>query len=405
MEKIPILLILLGHIWVDASQGILPVVLVKLKELFALTYFQAGLAMAVLNITSSVIQPIFGYISDRFYTGWFIPMGILWTALSMGLLGWAPSYQLSLILLGLAGLGTAAFHPRALMTVFRVSGSRRGFGVGLFSTSGNLGFALGPLVGGLLVFQLGLHATMGLLFPAVALVLLILVYPGDLLKRDTHGRTGPKTAFHRESYPIPWFSLTGVCLIVVLRSWVYMSFMTYLPMFFKNLGVDPKAGSLMLTVFLVGGAASGLYGGHLSDRIGRRRVMIASMLLFPLFMSFMLMSSGLWLWVLAGASGAALLASFSVTTVLAQELLPGHVGLASGLVLGLAFGTGGVGTALSGYIADVLGLYPTLRVLAFVPVAGALLAVMIKETWRYENGKIEGKILGRETGDHVPRKT
>lgn len=201
MEKIPILLILLGHIWVDASQGILPVVLVKLKELFALTYFQAGLAMAVLNITSSVIQPVFGYISDRFYTGWFIPVGILWTALSMGLLGWAPSYQLSLILLGLAGLGTAAFHPRALMTVFLVSGSRRGLGVGLFSTSGNLGFALGPLVGGLLVFQLGLHATMGLLFPAVALVLFILIYPGDLLKRDTQGRTGPQTAFSKESYP------------------------------------------------------------------------------------------------------------------------------------------------------------------------------------------------------------
>jgi FSR family fosmidomycin resistance protein-like MFS transporter len=161
MEKIPILLILLGHIWVDASQGILPVILVKLKELFALTYFQAGLAMAVLNITSSVIQPVFGCISDRFYSGWFIPVGILWTALSMGLLGWAPSYQLSLILLGFAGLGTAAFHPRALMTVFLVSGSRRGFGVGLFSTGGNLGFALGPVVGGLLVFQLGFHATMG----------------------------------------------------------------------------------------------------------------------------------------------------------------------------------------------------------------------------------------------------
>ena len=139
---------------------------------------------------------------------------------------------------------------------------------------------------------------------------------------------------------------------------------------------------MLLTVFLVGGAASGLYGGHLSDRIGRRRVMIASMLLFPFFMSFMLMSSGLWLWVLAGASGAALLASFSVTTVLAQELLPGHVGLASGLVLGLAFGTGGVGTALSGYIADMIGLYQALWFLTFVPILGALLTALIKERGR-----------------------
>jgi len=122
MEKVPLLLIFIGHIWVDASQGILPVALAKLKELFALNYFQVGLMMMALNLTSSVIQPLFGYISDRFRTGWFVPFGILWTALTMGMLGWSPNYLFAVLLVGFAGLGTAAFHPRAMMAVYLISG-------------------------------------------------------------------------------------------------------------------------------------------------------------------------------------------------------------------------------------------------------------------------------------------
>jgi MFS family permease len=95
MQKIPLLLLFVGHVWVDTSQGILPVALVKLKELFSLSYFQVGFIMAVLNLTSSVIQPIFGYISDRFSTGWFVPAGILWTAFAMGLLGWSANYPVA----------------------------------------------------------------------------------------------------------------------------------------------------------------------------------------------------------------------------------------------------------------------------------------------------------------------
>jgi len=93
MQTTPILLMFLGHVWVDASQAILPVALVKLKDLFALSYFQVGLIMGVLNLTSSVIQPVFGYISDRFSTGWFVPAGILWTSFAMGLLGWSMGHQ------------------------------------------------------------------------------------------------------------------------------------------------------------------------------------------------------------------------------------------------------------------------------------------------------------------------
>ena len=135
------------------------------------------------------------------------------------------------------------------------------WGAAVFSTGGNLGFAIGPVIGGLLVLELGLHATLGLLLPAVLLVLIILFYPGDFLKREAPGRTESQTGLHQEAYPIPWLSLIAICLIVTLRAWVYMSFLTYLPMFFQNQGINPKVGSMMLAVFLVGGAAGGLYGG------------------------------------------------------------------------------------------------------------------------------------------------
>jgi FSR family fosmidomycin resistance protein-like MFS transporter len=386
MQKIPLLLLFLGHVWVDASQAILPVALVKLKELFSLSFFQVGVIMAVLNLTSSVIQPVFGYISDRFSTGWFVPVGILWTAFAMGLLGWVANYPMAVLLVGLAGLGTAAFHPRAMMAVYLVSGSRLGFGAALFSTGGNLGFALGPVVGSFLVLGFGLHATLGLLAPGVLLCLIILFYRGDFLKPDPAVQAKSSKDLRRQLSNIPWMSLIAVCLIVTLRSWVYVSFLTYLPMFFQTQGIQLQTGSLMLTVYLVGGAVAGLYGGHLSDKVGRRRVIVISMLIYPILASLMILSKGGWIWLLAGASGAALLASFAVTIVVAQELMPQYLGLVSGLILGLVFGTGGLGTAFSGFLADKIGLYQVFWILALAPVLGAVLAVFIR-TGRSEKRK------------------
>jgi FSR family fosmidomycin resistance protein-like MFS transporter len=377
MEKIPLLLMFLGHIWVDASQGILPIVLPKLKEALALNYFQVGLVVTVLNLTSSVIQPIFGYLSDKIRTGWFVPVGIFWTACMMGFLGWAPSYLTVILLVGFAGLGTAAFHPRAMMVIHLVSGSRKGLGTAVFSTGGNIGFALGPMVGSLLVLGFGLYATIGLVVPGALMALTIFFWPGDFLKREAPAK-GETRSGDEGLHSILWGSLILTCLIVALRSWVYISFITYLPMFLQEQGLPLKTGSLMLTVFLAGGAAAGLYGGHLSDRVGRRRVIIVSMLLYPIFMSLMILSSGPILWLLAAASGAALLASFSVTIVLAQEILPRNLGLASGLILGLGFGMGGLGAAVSGWIADMVGLYKTVWVLALLPVLGSLVGAFVR---------------------------
>jgi FSR family fosmidomycin resistance protein-like MFS transporter len=376
MEFGPVFLMFLGHVFVDTSQGTLPIVLTRLKDVFELNYFQIGMMMMVLNLTSSVIQPIFGLISDKFRTGWFVPVGILWTSIAMGLIGWAPNYPVALLLVGCAGIGTAAFHPRAMMAVYLVSGNKRGLAAAIFSTGGNLGFALGPLLGSLLVVGYGLHATVSIIPVGLLLSLVVFFYPSDFLRQWKKKKVSADTG---DSAPqiIPWISLIAVCLIVVLRSWVYMSSITYLPLFFQERGVTLTSGSMILTLFLACGAVAGLFGGHLSDVFSRKSVIIATGVIYPLLAAGMLKTSGPLMWIFAGASGAALLASFSVTIVLAQDLLPRYLGFASGLILGLGFGTGGLGTALTGFLADINGLHTTFWILAFVPLVGAVLALFI----------------------------
>jgi FSR family fosmidomycin resistance protein-like MFS transporter len=265
-----------------------------------------------------------------------------------------------------------------MMAVFLVSGSKRGLGAAIFSTGGNLGFALGPVVGGLLVIGFGLHATLGLVPLGILLFVVLVLYPGDFLKKESHGSSAVSKHPDELTAPIPWVSLISICLIVTLRSWVYMSAITYLPMYFETQGVQLKSGSVLLTIYLACGAAAGLYGGHLSDKIGRKFVIVVSALIYPFLASLMLITSGPWVWLSVGASGAALLASFSVTIVLAQELMPRYVGLASGLILGLGFGTGGLGSALSGFLADMFGLYTTFWILALAPLLIAILVIFIK---------------------------
>ncbi|MFO7785935.1 MAG: MFS transporter, partial [Desulfatiglandales bacterium] len=157
-----------------------------------------------------------------------------------------------------------------------------------------------------------------------------------------------------------------------------VSFIAYLPMYLQTRDVPLAKASLTLTVFLVGGALAGLYGGHLSDRIGRRVVVVGSLLVYPVLAALMLLNDGVWVWFLAGVAGAALLASFSVTVVWIQELLPGNLGLASGLSLGLGFGTGGLGAAFTGYLADTIGIHGSMWVLALVPALGAFAAMPVR---------------------------
>lgn len=376
MKRILLFFIMAGHIVVDLSQNILPVILPIHKAAFGLTYSQAGLVATLLSVTSSMIQPLFGLISDRWKTDWFISLGILWTALFMGLTGLSPNYSLLLLSVTLAGLGTAAFHPRATMEVNYISGNRRGLAMAVYTLGGNLGFALGPIFAATLVLRWGVSSTAWLLVLSVPFAAVLY----GLRKEMAPPPSSPKPSRGKIQWSrLPWQELLVLSLLVTLRSWTYQGFVIYLPLFLQGKGIPLTVGSRLLFVFLLSGAIAGLLGGHLSDRWGRKRVIAGSLLLFSPFMLLALWVSGPWVPLFLALAGTMLLAGFSVIIVFAQELMPGNVGLASGLMLGLAFGTGGVGVFLSGLMADAFGLEKSILFLAFLPLLAGLLALILKD--------------------------
>ena len=379
MRKLPIVLAVLGHTVVDASQNILPVVLPLLVDRFHLTYAQVGAAAALLNISSSVIQPAFGWLSDRCSMRWFMPVGIAWTGLLMGLVGLVPSYVALLGVIVLTGIGTAAFHPIASISVAHASGHQRGLGMSFFSAGGNLGFAIGPVAAAWLLGRFGLPGTLLVVFPGLLTATAMVLWRGEF-------QLSPSAPRQREaggaSIPIPWARMSALCAIITLRSWGYSGLIIFIPLFLRTQGVPLKLTGWALFTFLFFGALGGMLGGHLSDRIGRHPVIAASLLAFPGIMAAAMLASGPLQWILLAGAGVSLMASFSVTVVLAQELLPQHLGLASGLTLGLAFGAGGVGVGLSGLLADVLGLQTSLWILLCLPGLAGLLALPLAATRR-----------------------
>jgi FSR family fosmidomycin resistance protein-like MFS transporter len=272
----------------------------------------------------------------------------------------------------LTGIGTAAFHPVASIAVARASGAQRGLGMSFFSAGGNLGFAIGPAVGAWLMTRFGMSGTALLLVPAVLTAVLV------------HGLRGHFEAGQAQKLPgaqpagaIPWAKLATLCLLITLRSWGYSGLIVFIPLLLHSRGAGLEIAGRSLFVFLFFGALGGMLGGHLSDRFGRHTVIAASLLVFPLLMAAYLLSSGAWQWASLALAGLCLMASFSVTVVLGQELLPRHLGLASGLTLGLAFGTGGVGVALSGLVADHIGLSASMWVLVVLPGLAGILALFV----------------------------
>jgi FSR family fosmidomycin resistance protein-like MFS transporter len=371
VRKFPIALAVVSHTTVDAALNILPVILPLLVERFDLSYAQVGAAAALSNISSSMMQPAFGWVSDRWPTRWFMWVGIAWTGVLMGCVGVVPNYVMLLLVIFLTGVGTAAFHPIASIAVTLASGHQRGLAMSFFSAGGNVGFAIGPVVAAWLVARFGLSGTLVVMAPGLLMAAAVYAWRGAFA-----GRPLARPADGPSRLPsIPWRALTILCAVIMLRSWGYSGLITFIPLFLHEQGVSLQSAGWSLFAFLFFGAVGGLLGGHLSDRVGRQLVIAASLLMFPALMALGLVTVGPMQRVFLGVAGAALLASFSVTVVFAQELLPRRLGLASGLTLGLAFGAGGLGVALSGFLADALGLRVSVWTLLALPGVAGLLAL------------------------------
>lgn len=377
--QVPLLLLALGHLTTDLSQGALPVLLPFLKNAFQLSYAQVGIIVLTQNVTSSVIQPLFGYLTDKISMPWLIPAGVLLSGIGMSLTGYTPSYAVLLLVVIITGLGVASFHPQASKTVHFISPAAvKGRNQGIFSVGGNLGMALGSLFMTLLLsIRGGLTNTLYFLIPA-ALLFPFFLYTLPRLAAALPKTSAVKNSSAQKQQPLNYGLLFILLTFIFVRSSIHTGLTTYIPLYYVNyLAGDPIYASYLVSIFLLAGVAGTYFGGLMSDKYGRKKIILFSMIASLPLVTAIPYTSGLVTILLVGVAGAVLISSFATTIVLAQEMMPGHVGMAAGLTIGFSIGLGGFGTTIMGFVADHFGVPTVFTILSVLPVIGFLIATRL----------------------------
>jgi MFS transporter, FSR family, fosmidomycin resistance protein len=369
-----LVVLMLGHFSNDMLGGVLPVLFPSMKLEYGLSNAQLGLVTLAFTATSSLTQPLFGYFSDTHGRRWFVPATLMWGALCAACYGFVASYLAFIALAALAGIGSGAFHPLGASNAAAVSkDEHRNSAMSFYTVAGGIGYGLGPIVGSVLLGVFGPRGTLGLLVPGFTAAALI--WPQmRLVERAREAKAAATRALRADSN---WRALARVILVTMLRSWVFLSVLQMSPIWYSELGFSQAFyGSLAATIILAG-AVGTLLGGGLADRVGQRRVIVATLLLaipaLLLYVSF----PGRQGLLLAALVGFFCDASLSITLVMAQRLVPGRVGVASGVILGLGFVTGGIGVPITGRIADLFGMQVALASLTVLLALGSLVALTI----------------------------
>ena len=371
-----------GHFLVDLYSPFLPIILPVLITNMNLSFFLAGFVVTAFNVTSSVIQPVAGYYSDRTGKKAAIWICVLLSSVGISLAVLTENYLLMLALVSCAALGNALFHPAAMETVFRLSPpEKRGAYNSLFTTSGSISYSIGPLIAGIMITFFGLSSIAWLVIPGILGA--VWIYSVDKKFSSSasthHERKKPVERRDRERY---WWVPAGLVVsLCSLRAWTYVGIITYLPalLILGHHGMDTITTSLIVTIMLCIGVGGPIAGGYLSDRFGRKNMLVFGFASAVPFFCLIFLSQG-WL-MYVGIFMYSFFACFCYVTsvTMMQELLPENVGFASGLTLGLCVGVGGIGAAIIGWAADSMGSLPDAMFLMIIPtILSPILALFIR---------------------------
>ena len=361
-----------GHLATDFANGALPALLPFFVDRFSLSYTLAATLMLASAASSSLIQPFFGAWSDRRGALWLLPTGVAVAGIGIAIAAAAPSYWLVLLLVVVSGLGVAAYHPEGSKFAAFASGRRRASGMSLFSIGGNVGYALGPTATTPLVLAFGLTGGLLLAVPCLAVAALLLATVPFLA--GFVPQRGERFAGDGEDRPGALTLLLGV---IAFRSVAWFGLITFVPLWEVSLGHSKSHGSHLLSLMLLAGGLGTLAAVPIADRLGRRPVLIASMLFVgPLTLAYVLVGGVLGAIALA-LVGVCVIGTFGVTMVMSQEYLPGRIGMASGLSIGLSIGLGGIAAVALGALADSVDLRSAMYAAAAAAVPGFVLAVLL----------------------------
>jgi MFS transporter, FSR family, fosmidomycin resistance protein len=364
--KDPVLLTLtMGHFTLDMYAGVLPVLYPLLRDEFDLSYKTVGLVSLAYTGVAALAQPLFGWIADRFGTR-YLGLALMWTAGTFATLGFATTFPMLLVMAALAGFGSAAYHPMgALAASAAIPEGQRNTGMSVYISGGTIGVACGPLIGGVLFDLFGREGAAAMIVPGAAIAGWILIQT-RAARRAALAR-GPITPRPRPApVPIPLVPLAAAVGVMMMRAWTLFGIQAFIPAWYESLGYRPAFYSALATTVVLAGAAGNVGWGSMADRYGRRTVVIVTLtatipaiLLFAQFTGPPAFFFAALLGFLSASTGPLML-------VTAQQLMRGRAGLASGLILGLAFVTGALGAPVMGALADAFGMQAAMRSQALV---------------------------------------
>jgi MFS transporter, FSR family, fosmidomycin resistance protein len=370
-----LLAISFSHLLNDTLQSVLPAVYPLLKETYGLDFGQIGLVTLTLNLTASLLQPLVGLATDRRPMPYSLPAGMTFSLFGMLLLSAAPRFGIILMAVALVGMGSAVFHPESSRVARAASGGRHGLAQSLFAVGGNAGSAAGPLLAAFVILPFGQRSIAW--FAGVALLAIVLLARVSYWYKR-HGSEVLRAAGTRAATPrLPRRtvgSALAVLVALIFSKYFYLASITSYYTFFlmSRFHLTVRSAQLHLFVFLGAVAVGTIVGGPIGDRIGRKYVIWCSILGVLPFTLVLPYADLFWTGVLTVIIGLVLASAFSAIIVYAQDLVPGKIGMISGVFFGLAFGMGGIGAALLGELADRTSIEFVYRCCSFLPAIGLL---------------------------------
>lgn len=369
------------HLLNDSMQASITAAFPVLQTSLHLSYLQIGFLAFALNMTSSILQPVVGLFSDKRPTPLMLPFGMAMSLVGMIGIALAPNYWLVILAILFVGFGSAAFHPEGSRVAYMASGGRRGLAQSIYQVGGNFGGSLGPIMTALIFVPFG---QVGAAWFAITAALAIFVssfvskwykvqLTEGLFKPKAKSKSSASGTISEANKKKIYTAVTLLVFLVFARSWLNAGLSNYYQFFLQeDYGLSISEAQPYVFTLMIAGVIGTFFGGPLSDRFGKRNMILFSLLgTLPLALALPHVPLA-WAFPVLFLLGAIGSSSFSVTVVYAQELLPGKVGVASGLIVGLAFGMGAIGSVVLGSLADAFSLRLVIQFCSILPLLGLL---------------------------------
>lgn len=352
----PLMVLAAGHFTVDMYSGVLPVMYPLLTGRFDLDLKTVGLVSLAYSGSASVSQPFFGWLADKHGTR-FTGIALAWTGVLFACIGFSPTFPILLVVAAFAGLGSGAFHPMGAVTANTViPEGQKNTAMSIYGTGGTFGIASGPIIGALLFSLFGVRGSGLMLLPGISIAVWVLWAMRSVGYRE------PATSTARETPgPIPIGLLSIIVAVMMLRSFPVFGLQNFVPVWYQELGYGASFYGPLATVIVLGSAFGAVIAGNLADAYGRRAVILwTQVLTIPAIWAFAEFP-GRWGFVTGALVGLLAASTAPLLLVMAQQLMRGRAGVASGLILGLGFIAGAIGTPIFGALADAYGMQNAVR--------------------------------------------